>query len=265
MEHWLPYDDSRLTRVLGTGRGGLVAQVQDNEHTLAQLALKRGKDPVRLAGYLVRPWRGHVSAARYRTLRRRASETLTQSHLANHLLGHPFHVRSLQLHTLPIFGVNNHELGMLRAQGQSFYDIGVANGHSRSEIDRAVMATLRKTARRGIRGRQTPRAWERHWLALQRQRLSTYLSMKPGPGSREHDRHGGAMGAAHSGARDPSGTAHGSSQQASGAPTSSRLSTGTASDSFLSGLSVGAAVVVLLGLAALLGFRAGVRRRHLQP
>ena len=54
--HWLPYDEARLYRLLGITRVGLWQQLRDDRRTLAQLAARHGwPDPRRLAAALVAP------------------------------------------------------------------------------------------------------------------------------------------------------------------------------------------------------------------
>src|SRR5258705_8968865 len=85
--HWLPYSEQRLLRVLGVSRPQLRAWVRDDDHhCLRQLAAKRGLTLTAAITRLVSPWRGRVSRARYVELARRARDTLTQRHLAQHVL-----------------------------------------------------------------------------------------------------------------------------------------------------------------------------------
>src|SRR3954470_15724187 len=79
--HWLPYDEQRLYRVLGISRNALWQQLRDDHRTLAQLAAEHGYPaPRRLAAELVATRR--VSAAKRAELQRRAVRTITQGHLA---------------------------------------------------------------------------------------------------------------------------------------------------------------------------------------
>src|SRR3954462_13176433 len=60
--HWLPYDETRLYRLLGVTRRGLWLQLRDDHRTLAQLAARHGwPDPRRLAAALVAPPPKHLS------------------------------------------------------------------------------------------------------------------------------------------------------------------------------------------------------------
>src|SRR6185312_15028573 len=63
--HWLPYDENRLYRLLGITRVGLWEQLRDDRRTLAQLAARHGwRDPRRLAAALIEPERHRVGEQR---------------------------------------------------------------------------------------------------------------------------------------------------------------------------------------------------------
>src|SRR4051795_4366928 len=90
MSQWLPYDEATLDHLLRTDRDELAAWL-DDRRTLGQLARRRGFHDTRaLARRLVAARGGHLSAARRRTLERRALDTLTQAHLPPHVLFHIF-------------------------------------------------------------------------------------------------------------------------------------------------------------------------------
>src|SRR4051794_10154905 len=73
MQHWLPYDERRLYRLLGVDRGTIWHQLRDDTHSLAELAESRGWAPERLAGALVEPWRATLrDPAHLAVLRARA-------------------------------------------------------------------------------------------------------------------------------------------------------------------------------------------------
>src|SRR3954466_2635681 len=56
--HWLPFDERRLYRLLGHTREQLWQQLRDDRRTLAELAARRGwPQPSRLAAALVAPER----------------------------------------------------------------------------------------------------------------------------------------------------------------------------------------------------------------
>ncbi len=100
-EHWLPYEERRLYRLLGIDRGDLWRFLRDNRRTIAELVSSKGwhRDA------LVAPWRGKTSPRRVGALRSRALRTLTQGYLAQHTFFHPFHQTSVPRRARAIFGV----------------------------------------------------------------------------------------------------------------------------------------------------------------
>src|SRR4051794_38936526 len=114
--HWLPYDEARLYRLLGITRVGLWAQLRDDHRTLAQLAARHGwPDARKLAAALVAPAAGHVAPARLATLRERALSTITQGHLAQHVFFHSLHQFGIASEAPAIFGVSDiHFRGLRR-------------------------------------------------------------------------------------------------------------------------------------------------------
>src|SRR3954469_24104820 len=106
--HWLPYDETRLYRLLGITRVGLWEQLRDDHRTLAQLAARHGwLAPRRLAAALVAPDAARVGAKRAAVLRRRALLTITQGHLAQHLFFHSLHQFAIASEAPAIFGVSD--------------------------------------------------------------------------------------------------------------------------------------------------------------
>src|SRR3954466_14167644 len=79
--HWLPYDEGRLYRVLHITRDDLWGQLRDDHRTLAELAARHGwRDPKALAAKLVGT--RDVGPATRAVLEARAERTITQGHLA---------------------------------------------------------------------------------------------------------------------------------------------------------------------------------------
>src|SRR4051795_8158574 len=61
MQHWLPYDETRLYSLLGVTRGDVWRWLRDDTRNLAGLAAEHGyANPQVLARELVAPWRGHL-------------------------------------------------------------------------------------------------------------------------------------------------------------------------------------------------------------
>src|SRR5688500_3302215 len=102
---WLPYDEQRLYDLLDMTRGQVFRWVRIGaHHPLAQLGKRQGVTADRLAKALVAPRRKSVSAATHRTLVRAARRTLTQGHLAQHLLFHALHQTAIPERATRIFG-----------------------------------------------------------------------------------------------------------------------------------------------------------------
>lgn len=153
-EHWLPYDEERLFRLLAATRTELWLYLRDDRRTLAAFARSRGWRAGRLADALIAPWREKVPAARLRLLRRRTLRTLTQGHLAQHMLFHSLHQQTLPLRAPRIFGTRTPgQFRRLRRAQLSPFQIAALNGRPSGLVYREVVAALRATARRGARAR----------------------------------------------------------------------------------------------------------------
>jgi hypothetical protein len=151
-QHWLPYDEGRLYRLLGASRGEIWRHLRnDAEHDLAQLARRRGRSPERLAAALVAPRAAEVSPVRLRVLRERALRTLTQGHLSQHILFHSLHQTAVPDRAAWIFGVGRSEFLRLRRAELSPLQIGRLHGRSTVEMHRRAEVVLRAMARRGVR------------------------------------------------------------------------------------------------------------------
>ena len=153
---WLPYEESRLYKLIGQTRGDVFRWVRD-EHTIAELAKVRGWEPRELAEALVAPRRGEVSAAKLRELADRAERTLTQGHLGQHILFHALHQRAVPERATEIFGTRDQdEFLRLRRAELSPLQICELNGRTRVEAQRGVSDALRAAAARGVRDGSLP-------------------------------------------------------------------------------------------------------------
>src|SRR3954454_11826159 len=174
--HWLPYDETRLYRLLGITRVGLWEQLRDDPRTLAQLAARHGwPDPRRLAAALVAPDAARVGAKRAAVLRRRALLTITQGHLAQHLFFHSLHQFAIASEAPAIFGVSDIEFRRLRRAELSPLAIARLHGRSPGEVEGLAIAVLRERARTGVRGGATPRAQAERLLRRQLSQLPRWL------------------------------------------------------------------------------------------
>ena len=176
MQHWIPYDERRLYRLLGVDRGAIWHWLRDDTRPLADLARQRGWEPEALARALVEPWREEVDPKRLAELEERALRTLTQGHLAQHLFFHSLHQEALPSHSPAIFGVASRvEWSRLRRSEMSPLQICRLNGLSRSHAQRAAERRLRRTAAWGVAHQAIPPAQAERLLARQLRQLPRWL------------------------------------------------------------------------------------------
>ena len=154
MQHWLPYDERRLYRLLGVTRGDIWRLLRDDTRTIAQLAQRRGWEPQTLARALVAPWRGHLrDPARLAVLQSRALRTLTQGHLSQHIFFHSLHQNAIPDNAPAIFGTTSRsEFQQLRRSELSPLQICRLNGFSRAHAQGTAERTLQGRPRRARRG-----------------------------------------------------------------------------------------------------------------
>jgi hypothetical protein len=187
MFHWLPYEEVRLYALLGMSPASVRAWLRDDDHhTLGQLFKRSGRTVMQAADQLVAPAYGRVSAARFRMLRNHTVDTLTQGHLAQHVLFHYFHQPLIGSRAARIFGVTPAAYRKLRLRGRSPAEIGRAHGRRRGQITYRALRLLTYAAHAGIRSRQTSRAQADEFLRTQRRGLHHWLDShisKPGAGA----------------------------------------------------------------------------------
>jgi Tol biopolymer transport system component len=123
----------------------------------------------------VAPWRRRVSAARLATLRDRASRTLTQGHLAQHVFFHSLHQFAIPSEAPAIFGVSDVEFRALRREELSPLQIGLLHGRSPARVQERCAAVLRERAEAGVRGHATTARQARLLLARQLSQLPRWL------------------------------------------------------------------------------------------
>jgi hypothetical protein len=178
-EHWLPYDETRLYRVLRTDRGRIWRHLRDDAaHDLAQLARRRGLTAAELADRLVAPRRAAVDAGTFARLRSRALRTITQGHLAQHILFHSLHQRTLVDRARWIFGVSGRRLADLRVDELSPLEIARLSGRSAVAVRGRAARALRATAARGVRGGALTRAQAERLLRRQLRQLPRWLGQR---------------------------------------------------------------------------------------
>jgi Tol biopolymer transport system component len=192
--HWLPYDEGRLYRLLGIKRSDVWLQLRDDRHNLAQLARRHGWGAKRLAGALVAPWHGEVPAARLRLLQSRALRTLTQGHMAQHMFFHSLHQFAIPAHARRIFGTSRAHYLRLRRAELSPIQIGMLYGRSPAQVQAAVIATLRERARAGVHTRSTPPSQARLLLTRQVSQVPRWLQQSRYNGPPQTHHHGSHRG-----------------------------------------------------------------------
>jgi hypothetical protein len=175
-EHWLPYDERDLYRVLETDPAGLINWLSGERRNLADLARARGLTTRAAVDAIMRTERDRLPAARYRLLRSRAMRTFTQTHLSVHLLFHPLHDNSFQRALPTILGVGYAEMGDLRARGLSLYAIAARHGNDRRRVDALTLRALRAGMRRGVRRGEVSPIEARAYLAYQRSAITGVMN-----------------------------------------------------------------------------------------
>jgi Tol biopolymer transport system component len=188
--HWLPYDETRLYRLLRIKRSDVWQQLRDDRHNLAHLARRRGWSPPRLATALVTTWRGRVSPARLRLLRSRALRTLTQGHMAQHMFFHSLHQFAVPARARRIFGLPRERYLALRRAELSPVQIGMLYGRSPARVQAAVIATLRERSHAGVRTRSTPARQARLLLSRQVSQVPRWLQQSRYNGPPKTHHHG---------------------------------------------------------------------------
>ncbi len=150
--HWIPYDEGRLYRLLKIDRRRLWQQLRDDHHTVAELAATHGyRDPAKLAAALVAPRAASVGAATLATLRERAQRTLTQGHLAQHLFFHSLHQFAIPSAAPDLFGVTDAAFRVLRRSELSPLAIARLHGHFPGNVEALAIGVLRDRIAAGVR------------------------------------------------------------------------------------------------------------------
>ena len=144
MSQWLPYDEATLDHLLHTDRDELASWLND-QRTLGQLARRRGfRDQRALARRLVAARADHPRGARRRVLEQRALDTLTQAHLARHVLFHIYHSPAVGTAARRVFGVSPAHYRALRDRGLSPRRIAAAGHRSESRAAHVPAAPVRR-------------------------------------------------------------------------------------------------------------------------
>jgi Tol biopolymer transport system component len=177
MQHWLPYDETRLYELLGLEREAVWRWLRDDTKGLDQLARRRGWEPAELARALVQPWEGTLKRPeRIALLEQRALRTLTQGHLAQHVFFHSLHQNAVPDNARAIFGVRSRDqFTLLRRNELSPVQICRLNGISAEQAAQRAEQTLRDMAGRAVRRQVMPRSQAARLLRRQLLQLPRWL------------------------------------------------------------------------------------------
>src|SRR3954454_4274940 len=176
MQHWLPYDETRLYALLGIDRGDVWRWLRDDTRTLAGLARLHGWEPAALARELVAPWRGHLrEPGRLKLLESRALRTLTQGHLSQHMFFHSLHQNAIPDAAPKIFGTSTSQFRYLRRSELSPLMICRLNGLSRTHAQDTAAGTLRAMVARAVNGQAMPASQGERLLQRQLRQLPRWL------------------------------------------------------------------------------------------
>lgn len=178
MQHWLPYDETRLYELLGVTRGDIWRWLRDDTRNLAGLAALHGyPDPHVLARELVAPWQGKLhEPQRQALLESRALRTLTQGHLSQHMFFHSLHQEAIPSAAPEIFGTSTTQFRNLRRAELSPLMICRLNGLSRAHAQDAAEKALRDMAARGVNGQAMPASQAEKLLARQLRQVPRWLA-----------------------------------------------------------------------------------------
>jgi hypothetical protein len=176
MSSWLPYDEARLYELVHTDRAEVDAWLDDHR-TLGELARRRGWSSQRaLAHALVAPRLHAVHPAMRRVLERRALDTLTQGHMANHVIFHVFHTPAIADNARTVFGMSPATFRRLRQSGLSPARIAERGGRTRTGAQARLTSLLKARGQRAVRLGAMSRAQAKALYAEQMAALPAFMS-----------------------------------------------------------------------------------------
>lgn len=176
MSSWLPYDETRLEQLLHTSRAELFHWL-DDRRSLGALGRKRGWPSARrLVWQLLLPRRRSVSPVQLRLLHVRALATLTQPHLARHVLFHIFHTPAIPQAAPQLLGITTARFRELRSSGASPLRMARVSGRGAEQLTTGLDALLVARSRRAETTRSSTPAQAGRMLQLQRESLQSFLA-----------------------------------------------------------------------------------------
>lgn len=167
MHHWVPFDESRLYELLGTGTPRLFTWLANDHRNLTALARRRGVPVEGLARRLLDTRRDELTKAQYRIALTRTRDMLTQGHLAQHVFFHVFHGDLLTHHFASFFGVSKARWKELRRRGRTPLQIARRGHRSPKAVRRHVLRYFTMEAEHGVHMGATSQAEADRMLARQ--------------------------------------------------------------------------------------------------
>jgi hypothetical protein len=151
MERWLPFDEQRLESALGMSTSEIFVRISATRETLNALARSRHVATRTLATRLLASRHLKAGSVRRATMLARTRRVLTQSHLAAHMLGHVFHLRSVIGRPQQVFGVSAAAFHTLYfQQHRTFAQIAGVGGVNQATLRARAIAAGRATGRAGV-------------------------------------------------------------------------------------------------------------------
>lgn len=163
MERWLPFDEDRLYTALRMTRVEVYWYLKPGYGSVADLARSRSIDTSRLARWLVSNREADVTRSAFRILLARTRRVLSQRHLAEHLLGHPWHRWTIVRHMSEIFGPTYERM---RESGVPVEQIALHVDVPPDVLRTRILTRLRVSGQRGVARGEMSR-WQAQTIARQ--------------------------------------------------------------------------------------------------
>jgi hypothetical protein len=151
-ERWVPFNEVRLYQALGLPIGTVAKYLYTYPaHSLEHLARSRGISPQTLLAQTMGSRPTAMPISRWRTLRRRTLLVLSQPHLSQHMLFHPFHITQISGHLAALLGVSQDTfLTLYERDRRSLSEIAHVGGRSESAVRAEVLRLARVQGSRGV-------------------------------------------------------------------------------------------------------------------
>jgi lambda repressor-like predicted transcriptional regulator len=179
MQRWVPFDEPALTARLRMSSAAIAATLDRTGMSLQELARRRGVVVHGLAARLLASRPLPAGSPLRATLLARTSRMLTQSHLAVHMLGHPFHTWTVTRRTETVFAVSSATFDRLYFhRHRSMDEIAAVGGVSTASLERRALAAARRAGRLGRAQGALSAREDRILRARDRQRFGAWAAYR---------------------------------------------------------------------------------------